>query len=543
MTTTSPLNHILIATSVAKLSCKDADWDCLSDSMKSSISDCLFRHLPKEFIMESTAMICEKIAQNELPEFNFSKDGRVLTVIEKETTTILPNQNISIGVKRKADELEKPVIKQENNIIPQDNEPLEASHKLSKLANGERNSMFASKIMDLLSSNNQKNAKSEENKSPVLTSITSGLESTVSGSSPNNDPNYVADLCLNACSDDPNTENLMNSTSTAAQLQFQNNPNFSHFLDSLKNSTHKRFEPLEVQSKQHNPTAEANLPDILPNLANLANNQLLQNLSLQLQETPKIDNKKSSSSSTSNTTTKGRYIAKNDLNAATFGMYKCRFCNHQSRRKQGIIDHERKHGNTFNFACHLCDFKSKQHSGMKNHIYKAHNQKFDVNLVKKICEPVPEGTTKSTNAVGKAPLELNSHHLLSNNNNEQNTGNTDDLDDTLDQESNEDENPNTTCESINPLFLQNLGIQLPNNNLIIPAKSNETSKNPIKVIDKNNSNNVSVITNATNTDSSSSGRRSNFSGEGNLNGMDGFFDGDEKNTLQTALNLLNSKVN
>merc|ERR1719220_1087827 len=65
-------------------------------------------------------------------------------------------------------------------------------------------------------------------------------------------------------------------------------------------------------------------------------------------------------------------------------IYHCRYCPHFTRRKHELIDHERKHSDKYNFGCHLCGFIPKQHSSIKNHYYKEHKMKFNIDLCRKL---------------------------------------------------------------------------------------------------------------------------------------------------------------
>ena len=58
-------------------------------------------------------------------------------------------------------------------------------------------------------------------------------------------------------------------------------------------------------------------------------------------------------------------------------MYECRWCDHKSRRRNDLEDHERRHMEKMNFGCHLCPYKAKQKFTMKHHMYKVHQTKFD----------------------------------------------------------------------------------------------------------------------------------------------------------------------
>ena len=58
-------------------------------------------------------------------------------------------------------------------------------------------------------------------------------------------------------------------------------------------------------------------------------------------------------------------------------IYECRFCEHTSRRRNDLEDHERRHQEKLNFGCHLCNYRAKQKFTMKHHMYKVHQTKFD----------------------------------------------------------------------------------------------------------------------------------------------------------------------
>ena len=64
------------------------------------------------------------------------------------------------------------------------------------------------------------------------------------------------------------------------------------------------------------------------------------------------------------------------IDGSTLVTYHCRFCNHFTKRKRDLMDHERKHMPYNTFACHLCPYEAKQLRTMKNHIYKIHQEKF-----------------------------------------------------------------------------------------------------------------------------------------------------------------------
>lgn len=418
-----PSQHLVTA-GIARLSI--SPWKDLSTEIKMNLSESLFGALPKQFIMEIAAVIHEKRAANQTPEFEFEKieDAFTLKLPKVEVTQpVLPKivETIVVSSSSRASpvgqssddtaktnlpdtpptkkmRIESPILEPAILVVP----PTKPISPVAPTSTTNTDSL--SEFVKMLSENlnNEQKAATPEQTLKIESDEDEMEMNEISGTDSEKVQNLLDIIKQNTASDKPSTPSAKVPTTATSNLNASQAPNFPpqtfSSLDFLNYSTDfsSLYQEHKLPDLTHNGSFTAGVTTYENSLLNggVASSLTKKNnfKDLKAENLPIING----------TRNIGPYVKKTEENVKNYQMYQCRFCNHKTRRKQGIIDHERKHMSMYNFGCHLCDFVCKQHSGMKNHYYKVHSTNFRVELCRKLDENSPENLV-TMNGIANLP--------------------------------------------------------------------------------------------------------------------------------------------
>ena len=384
-------NQMLAASAIGKLS--NDGWASLTPNMKTAIGECLLGNLPKEFIMQAAVVICGILAENKKPNFTFLRDDRVgamtilnstsgigvdarrfMSMVRSGACYSLPVQGQNVqsqshegeshdGRSKDSPRSQKTNKENHNDSLETVQEP--PTKKIKDEENAEKEEKVDYSKEDTALTIDSEDEDKSEKVSNLLKKILDDANST----SPST-------LTLTPLSNDRKSENGENTTGLADhENKIPKLPSFN-FDSAYATGLDDDFN-LGLQS------GLASQYSLLGNSGNNnnTNNTHTHNHDYSWSAHAHNGNTVTGTISTKSTTTK---TSNKTVTSTQVQIYYCSYCPHSTKRKHELVDHERKHGDIYYFGCHICDYISKQHSSMKNHYYKEHGRKFNLELVRKL---------------------------------------------------------------------------------------------------------------------------------------------------------------
>jgi len=229
----------------------------------------------------------------------------------------------------------------------------EENHSEISLQNTQQNlqNSILNSIQQVTQNNTQNNAQNN--------SINNNLNNTLNNSLNNTQTNFQA-----------NTDSIKSEASNLRLI--------SH-LPSLLAENLSNYDKTDSQNLSPNTISNNIIDQInagsLKSTSNLSNGSL--NTTTNSTKTKNISNLKRPLENSKNFDWKNQEKPVAIRNPGESIMYECRWCDHKSRRRNDLEDHERRHMEKMNFGCHLCPYRAKQKFTMKHHMYKVHQTKFD----------------------------------------------------------------------------------------------------------------------------------------------------------------------
>lgn len=357
---------------------------------------------PKTSLLEQMGLIK---SQNVKPEFQ-------PTPTTTTTTTAASLTNQVLNLLKAAQDSNNGVIFNSNS-----NQEISLSNSLNNLTNSLNGNLNGSTINSFNHGVNNSNFNRVSGISPKKSKIAqNGLFQNGSNEDSHNEENYSENLqnsILNSIKNvtqnntHSNTQNntnaknnsqynvlnnSMNNTLNNAQSHTLNTTDstksdasnlrlISH-LPSLLAENLSNFDKQESQNPLSPNTISNNIIDqinagSLNSTSNLSNGSLNGNSQNSIPKTKNISNLKRPLENSKNFDWKNQEKPVAIRNPGESIMYECRWCDHKSRRRNDLEDHERRHMEKMNFGCHLCPYRAKQKFTMKHHMYKVHQTKFD----------------------------------------------------------------------------------------------------------------------------------------------------------------------